>query len=194
MKTIKVDLNIIFEHNSQGHLVNVPILISWSLASFYASLFKPFLALCAHPASNRLRWCKPKGTIWSWPWYWHKKQLFFLLWPLSWAVMLCYFDKVKVHCGRSLNKQELDSYPISRKNCEQQALSDLIKIKGCWTLNKLLSVNPHLALRTSGLELVLWITGWWEGLQPVQGHVVDFMASLLEISGAVILEGQSDAI
>lgn len=66
------------------------------------------------------------------------------------AIMFSYFDKVKVHCGTSLNKQKLDSHPISRKN-GNSTLSDVIKV--CWTLNRTLSVNPHLAFTVSLLRV-----------------------------------------
>lgn len=45
----------------------------------------------------------------------------------------------------------MDSHPISRKKWEQQVLSDIIKV--CWTLNKVLSVNPHLAFTANWFRI-----------------------------------------
>lgn len=84
------------------------------------------------------------------------------------TVVFSCFDRVRVYCARSLNKQELDSYLISRKKGNSRLYLLWLKCVEPWT--KFYVSFPIWPWQSFWLESVVWNTRWEEGLQPHYGH------------------------
>lgn len=108
------------------------------------------------------------------------------------TVVFSCFDRVRVYCARSLNKQELDLYLISRKKGNSRLYLLWLKCVEPWT--KFYVSFPIWPWQSSWLESVVWIPAERKVCGLTMDMEIFFMASLQKMPSLVILEGTLDAI